>query len=79
MSHEEYQITPNLYRYLQPWEAELIEMVRVSSEYSMRRKEANPQNRCFTLNQLEDSSDRGIPRINTPFQKDRHTLTYDRG
>ena len=28
---------------------------------------------------LEDSWDRGIPRINTLFQKDRHTLAYDTG
>lgn len=29
---------------------------------------------CF-----QDSWDRGIPRINTLFQKDRHTLAYDKG
>lgn len=28
---------------------------------------------------LEDSWDRGIPRINTLFQKDRHTLAFDIG
>lgn len=28
---------------------------------------------------LEDAWDRGIPRINTLFQKDRHTLAYDKG
>lgn len=28
---------------------------------------------------MEDSWDRGIPRINTLFQKDRHTLAYDKG
>lgn len=28
---------------------------------------------------LEDAWDRGIPRINTLFQKDRHTLAYDTG
>jgi len=31
------------------------------------------------LEDLEDSWDRGIPRINTLFQKDRHTLAYDKG
>ena len=39
----------------------------------MKRKEANAQNRRLTLEDLEDSWDRGIPRINTLFQKDRHT------
>jgi pre-mRNA-processing factor 8 len=35
--------------------------------------------RRLTLEDLEDSWDRGIPRINTLFQKDRHTLAYDKG
>ncbi|KAH8824952.1 NUC071 domain-containing protein [Flagelloscypha sp. PMI_526] len=79
MSHEEDQLIPNLYRYLQPWEAEFLDSARVWSEYSMKRKEAAAQNRRLTLEDLEDSWDRGIPRINTLFQKDRHTLAYDRG
>lgn len=37
------------------------------------------QNRRLTLEDLEDSWDRGIPRVNTLFQKDRHTLAYDKG
>lgn len=78
MSHEEDQLIPNLYRYLQPWEAEFQDSARVWSEYSMKRKEANAQNRRLTLEDLEDSWDRGIPRINTLFQKDRHTLAYDK-
>ena len=56
-----------------------MDSARVWSEYSMKRKEANAQNRRLTLEDLEDSWDRGIPRINTLFQKDRHTLAYDRG
>ncbi|KAJ3709541.1 NUC071 domain-containing protein [Lentinula raphanica] len=67
MSHEEDQLIPNLYRYLQPWEAEFLDSVRVW------------RNRRLTLEDLEDSWDRGIPRINTLFQKDRHTLAYGRG
>ena len=73
MTHEEDQLIPNLYHYLQPWEAEFLASARVWSEYSMKRKEANAQNRRLTLEDLEDSWDRGIPRINTLFQKDRHT------
>jgi len=45
----------------------------------MKRKEATASNRRLTLEDLEDSWDRGIPRINTLFQKDRHTLAYDKG
>jgi hypothetical protein len=40
MTHEEDQLIPNLYRYLQPWEAKFLDLARVRSEYSMKRKEA---------------------------------------
>ncbi|KAF8202031.1 NUC071 domain-containing protein [Mycena galopus ATCC 62051] len=77
------QLIPNLYRYLQPWEAEFLNSARVWSEYSMKRKEVNAQNRRLTLEDLEDSWDHGIPQINTLFQKDRLAaycrLAYDRG
>ena len=125
MTHEEDQLIPNLYRYLQPWEAEFLDSARVWSEYAMKRKEATvslsylsppsetfhiltclqASNRRLTLEDLESSWDRGIPRINTlsvdlalhnstnqicrpldsrlthisSFQKDRHTLAYDKG
>ncbi|XP_010063538.2 pre-mRNA-processing-splicing factor 8A [Eucalyptus grandis] len=79
MSHEEDQLIPNLYRYIQPWESEFIDSQRVWAEYALKRQEALTQNRRLTLEDLEDSWDRGIPRINTLFQKDRHTLAYDKG
>lgn len=79
MSHEEDQVIPNLYRYIQPWESEFVDSQRVWAEYALKRQEANAQNRRLTLEDLEDSWDRGIPRINTLFQKDRHTLAYDKG
>ncbi|CAD7696789.1 unnamed protein product [Ostreobium quekettii] len=79
MSHEEDQLIPNLYRYIQPWESEFVDSERVWSEYALKKEEAKTQNRRLTLEDLEDSWDRGIPRINTLFQKDRHTLAYDRG
>jgi len=72
-------LIPNLYRYIQPWESEFQDSQRVWSEYALRRSEANAQNRRLTLEDLEDSWDRGIPRINTLFAKDRHTLAYDKG
>ncbi|KAL8138631.1 hypothetical protein V2J09_004632 [Rumex salicifolius] len=79
MSHEEDQLIPNLYRYIQPWESEFIDSQRVWAEYALKRQEAQSQNRRLTLEDLEDSWDRGIPRINTLFQKDRQTLAYDKG
>lgn len=73
------QLIPNLYRYLQPWEAEFTDSQRVWAEYAMKRAEAMSQNRRLTLEDLEESWDRGIPRISTLFTKDRHTLAYDKG
>lgn len=52
----------------QPWESEFIDSQRVWAEYALKRQEANQQNRRLTLEDLEDSWDRGIPRINTLFQ-----------
>jgi pre-mRNA-processing factor 8 len=79
MTHEEEALIPNLYRYIQPWESEFVDSQRVWAEYALKRQEALSQNRRLTLEDLEDSWDRGIPRINTLFQKDRHTLAYDKG
>eukprot|EP00879_Flechtneria_rotunda_P006910 GHRR01007257.1.p1 GENE.GHRR01007257.1~~GHRR01007257.1.p1 ORF type:complete len:899 (+),score=282.95 GHRR01007257.1:227-2698(+) len=70
MSHEGDQLIPNLYRYIQPWESEFIDSERVWSEYALKKEEARSQNRRLTLEDLEDSWDRGIPRINTLFQSE---------
>ncbi|KAJ1859415.1 pre-mRNA-splicing factor 8 [Coemansia sp. RSA 638] len=79
MSHAEGQLIPNLFRYIQPWSSEFIDSQRVWAEYALKREEARAQNRRLTLEDLEDAWDRGIPRINTLFSKDRHTLAYDKG
>ncbi|WPH01472.1 Pre-mRNA-processing-splicing factor 8 [Acrodontium crateriforme] len=79
MSHDEETLIPNIFRYIIPWEAEFIDSQRVWMEYSQKRLEANQQNRRLTLEDLEDSWDRGLPRINTLFQKDRSTLSFDKG
>ena len=79
MSHEEDQLIPNLFRYIQTWESEFIDSQRVWAEYALKRQEAQAQNRRLTLDDLEESWDHGIPRINTLFQKDRLTLAYDKG
>ncbi|KAI4156061.1 MAG: hypothetical protein LQ340_000549 [Diploschistes diacapsis] len=79
MGHDEETLIPNIFRYIIPWEAEFIDSQRVWTEYSQKRLEANQQNRRLTLEDLEDSWDRGLPRINTLFQKDRSTLSFDKG
>ena len=58
-----------VHRYIQPWESEFIDSQRVWAEYALKRQEANAQNRRLTLEDLEDSWDRGLPRINTLFAK----------
>ena len=53
---------------------ELVARIRSGNGEAAAKEWAPP-----TLEDLEDSWDRGIPRINTLFQKDRHTLAYDKG
>ncbi|KAJ9092119.1 Pre-mRNA-processing-splicing factor 8 [Naganishia friedmannii] len=79
MTHEANNLIPNLYRYIIPWESEFLDSARVWAEYAQKRKEAAAQSRRLTLEDLENSWDRGIPRINTLFQKDRATLAFDKG
>ena len=80
MSHDQDQLIPTLHRYAGVnWEQEFKDSQRVWSEYAIKRQEAQAQNRRLTLEDLEDSWDRGVPRINTLFQKERHTLAYDKG
>ena len=79
MSHEEGQLIPNLYRYIQPWEQEFQDSDRVWAEYAVKRNEAMQENRRLSNADFPDTWDKGIPRLNTLFQKDRHTLAYDKG
>ena len=79
MSHEEDQLIPNLFRYISPWLAEIESSQAVWAEYAMKKAEANARNRRLTFEDLSDSWELGLPRINTLFQKDRHTLAYDKG
>ncbi|CAF2078067.1 unnamed protein product [Rotaria magnacalcarata] len=79
MNHDEDQLILILYPHIVPWEAEFVDSQRVWTEYALKRQEANTQNKRLTLDDLDDSCDRDIPRINTLFQKDRHVLAYDKG
>lgn len=79
MSSDAQTLIPNIFRYIIPWESEFNDSQRVWTEYSQKRLEAHHQNRRLTLEDLEDSWDRGLPRINTLFQKDRTTVSFDKG
>lgn len=79
MTHQDEKIIPTIFRYITTWENEFLDSQRVWAEYATKRQEAIQQNRRLGFEELEGSWDRGIPRISTLFQKDRHTLAYDRG
>ena len=79
MSHEEEKMIPTIFRYIPTWENEFLDSRRVWAEYAIKREEALSQNRRLTFEDMEENWDRGIPRISTLFQKDRHTLAYDKG
>ncbi|CCC69721.1 hypothetical protein NCAS_0D01400 [Naumovozyma castellii] len=79
MTHEDDKIIPTIFRYITTWENEFLDSQRVWAEYASKRQEAIQQNRRLAFEELEGSWDRGIPRISTLFQRDRHTLAYDRG
>lgn len=79
LSHDEEKTIPTIFRYITTWENEFLDSQRVWAEYAIKRQEAIEQNRRLTYEDMESSWDRGIPRISTLFQKDRHTLAYDKG
>ena len=79
MNHQEEKLIPTIFRYVTTWENEFLDSQRVWAEYAIKRQEAAEQNRRLTFDDMENNWDRGIPRISTLFQKDRHTLAYDKG
>lgn len=79
MSHDDDRLIPTLFRYLTPWETEFGDSARVWADYALKRQEAVAQNRRLTYEDVAELWDRGLPRIATLFQKDRHTLAYDKG
>lgn len=79
MDHPEENFIPALYRYVQSWEGEIQDSKRVWQHYTAMRKEAGALNKRLTIEDLDSLWDRGIPRINVLFQRDRHTLAYDKG
>ncbi|QGN13893.1 pre-mRNA-splicing factor 8 [Kluyveromyces marxianus] len=79
MSHEDEKMIPTIFRYITTWENEFLDSQRVWADYAIKRQESIKQNRRLAFEELEGSWDRGIPRISTIFQKDRHTLAYDKG
>ncbi|ODV85641.1 hypothetical protein CANARDRAFT_28399 [[Candida] arabinofermentans NRRL YB-2248] len=79
MTHDDDRLIPTVFRYITTWENEFLDSQRVWSEFGIKRAEAEQQRRRLAYEDLEDSWDRGLPRISTLFQKDRQTLAVDKG
>ncbi|AOA63379.1 U4/U6-U5 snRNP complex splicing factor [Komagataella phaffii CBS 7435] len=79
MGSSDERLIPTVFRYITTWENEFLDSQRVWAEYTIKRQEAIQQNRRLAFEDMEDSWDRGLPRISTLFQRDRHTLAYDKG
>ena len=74
MSHEEEQLIPNLYRYIQPWEAEFTDSQRVWAEYALKRQEAQAQNRRLTLEVSFTTATATLPLLLDLKAQMRHSL-----
>nr|UXY88510.1 splicing factor Prp8 [Cryptomonas curvata] len=70
------QLIPSLLNYLFDWEYEFLESRKIWTEYLVRKFQ---NNKNLSFEDLRDLWDKGIPRINTLFQKDRHSLAFDHG
>nr|BAS01665.1 splicing factor PRP8 [Lotharella vacuolata] len=79
LNNDSRQIIPNLYRYLYSWDSEFKESRFIWSEYSIKKKEAKEQKKKLTIKDIEIFWNKGIPRINTLFQKNRYILEYEKG
>jgi pre-mRNA-processing factor 8 len=70
---------PHLHDYILIWEYEFLESQLVWSEYLKRRMNLKVLGKILSIGDINDLWNKGIPRINTLFQKDRHILALDHG
>jgi len=79
MRNDTNNLIPNILRYITPWENEFRESVLVWLEYSLKKQEALNKKKKISIEDVESYWDKGIPRINTMFQKNRYMLAYEKG
>ncbi|QPG77068.1 hypothetical protein FOA43_004466 [Brettanomyces nanus] len=79
MTHDDDRLIPTIFRYITTWENEFLDSQRVWTEFAQKRADAEKSRRRLTFEDLEESWNRGLPRISTLFQKDRQTLAVDKG
>ena len=70
---------PSLNRYFLAWENEFKESKIVWKKYLQRRLVKKTKKLQLLFEDVKDLLDRGIPRINTLFQRNKHLLPYDHG
>ncbi|KAL6928706.1 hypothetical protein ACO0SA_002035 [Hanseniaspora valbyensis] len=78
MSHEDEKMIPTLFRYITPWENEFQDSERAWQDYAIKRQIALEENRRISFEELEEYWNRGLPRISTLFQKNKHVLAFDK-
>nr|UXY87508.1 splicing factor Prp8 [Cryptomonas sp.] len=70
---------PCLTSYILDWKSEFIQSYKIWTEYLSRKFHNKMCGRRLSLEDLKDLWNKGIPRVNTLFFKDRHTLVYNYG
>jgi pre-mRNA-processing factor 8 len=73
------QTIPALTNYVFDWEYEFLDSYKIWTEYLIRKFQNGLTNQSLSFEMLKDLWNKGIPRINTLFQKNRHILAYDHG
>ena len=65
--------------FIKTWRIEFQESKWVWNEFMKRRNKFKIEKKTILFENIEDLWDKGIPRINTLFQKEREILAFDHG
>ena len=72
-------IIPIVMDFIANWDIEFENSKKAWKEFIKRRTFFKTRQKIITFEDLEDLWEKGIPRINTLFQKDREILAFDHG
>ena len=70
---------PMAINFIKTWRIEFQESKWVWNEFMKRRNKFKIEKKTILFENIEDLWDKGIPRINTLFQKEREILAFDHG
>lgn len=65
--------------FIKPWKNEFEESKKIWSEFVDRRTQFKKLHKNISFEDVEDLWNKGLPRINTLFQKEREILAFDHG